>query len=337
MVQVMHNGMFHLYLYHQSIEMERAGVYSEAFTQRISQAATLTWETCRRKIYFLTEDDLIDHGLQSYFSNNDENFKQGLEAETFLIEILCGLHSPVTGETEILGQFRQFLNTNATHSWVQKWQPRIQAWFGVVKETRDRFLCGFGSQSYGGYLRRLLAQDKSIQMIGSGSFAEEILPWLVSKNVQVFARDTKKAQAADGPVMKSFSNYLEAGGALSVKSLSLLQASSDSVLVVAAPLTHQQFAQILSSSLQNKWKMVIDLRRDAREFIETAQYRLLASQVVANSSSWIDLEQVMSFFSQQKDLLAARRGQALEAIAQWQQHERDRAVIRPFGWEDLCS
>ncbi len=258
-------------------------------------------------------------------------------AETFLIEILCGLHSPVTGETEILGQFRQFLNTNATHPWVQKWQPRIQAWFGVVKDTRDRFLCGFGSQSYGGYLRRLLSQDKSIQMIGSGSFVEEILPWLVSKNVQVFARDTKKAQVADGPVMKSFSNYLEAGGTLSVQSLSLLQSSSDSVLVVAAPLTHQQFAQILSSSLQNKWKMVIDLRRDAREFIETAQYQLLASQVVSNSSSWIDLEQVMSFFSQQKDLLAARRGQALEAIAQWQQHERDRAVIRPFGWEDLCS
>lgn len=297
-------------LWHQPIEQEQ--YYFAPLI--VDSKSVLLWETCRRKIYFYLDE--------TGFVADGRGFMNGLEAESFLLEVLCGLHSPVIGETEILGQFRQFINVNSKHEWVQKFQSRMQVWFSLIKEVREKYLYNFGSQSYGGYLRRVLQNQNNVQIIGAGSLVEDVLPWLQPKNVQVFARNIEKSQIQ---MMKHFSHFVEAGGSLSLHPLmdSLPPAEA---LVVAAPISHEQLKAIIANSTQ-KWKYVIDLRRDAKLFNDRDQ----------QIESWITLDNVMEFFSQQKDLLAARQKQAIKAVEEWRLAQMDKVILRPFGWEDLCG
>lgn len=299
-----------LKLWHQPIEQE--STYLAPLI--VDSKAVLLWETCRRKIYFYLDE--------TGFVADGRGFMNGLEAESFLLEVLCGLHSPVIGETEILGQFRQFINVNSKHEWVQKFQSRMQVWFSLIKEVREKYLYNFGSQSYGGYLRRILQNQNNVQIIGAGSLVEDVLPWLQAKKVQVFARNLEKSQIQ---VMKHFSHFVEAGGSLSLHPLENTLPSSE-VLVIAAPISHEQLKTIVSNST-NKWKCVIDLRRDAKLFNDRDP----------QIESWITLEHVMEFFSQQKDLLASRQKQAFTAVEQWRLAQMDKVTLRPFGWEDLCG
>ena len=299
-----------LKLWHQPIELENQ--YLSPMI--VDNSSVLAWETCRRKIYFYLDD--------TGFLADGRGFKTGLEAETFLLEVLCGLHSPVIGETEILGQFRQFINNNSKHAWVQQWQSRMQNWFSLIKVVREKYLYNFGSQSYGGYLRRVLQNETDVQIIGSGALVEDVLPWLVTKNVSVFARNLEKAQIQ---TMKQFSHFVEAGGSLSLHLLETPLPASD-VLVIAAPISHDHLQKIISESAY-KWKYVIDLRRDAKDF----------SARDVRIQNWITLEDVMEFFSQQKDLLAVRQKQALAAVDEWRVAQMDKQTVRPFGWEDLCG
>lgn len=300
-----------LKLWHQPIEQENTVLAPLVLDAK----SVLLWETCRRKIYFfIDETALIAEG---------RGFKQGLEAEAFLLEVLCGLHSPVMGETEILGQFRQFIQVNSEHAWVQKFYPRTQSWFSFVKEVREKYLCSFGSQSYGGYLRRLLYNHTQVQIIGAGSLVEDMLPWLKTKSVHVFARNLEKAKIQ---VTKHQTHYANAQGHLSAHLFDGVMPSSAEALVIAAPLTHDELRSVIAKS-PTKWKYVIDLRRDAQLFTDRDP----------RIESWITLENVMEFFSQQKDLLASRQKQALDAIEKWRLAQLDRVTLRPFGWEDLCG
>jgi hypothetical protein len=198
----------------------------------------------------------------------------------------------------------------------------MQIWFSIVKEVREKYLCKFGSQSYGGYLRRLLYHQNQVQIIGAGSLVEDVLPWLVKKHVQVYARNLEKSQLQ---VMKHFSHFVEAGASLSVHQLENNLPSGE-VLVIAAPISHEQLKTIIANSTM-KWKYVIDLRRDAKLFNDRDP----------KIQTWITLEDVMEFFSQQKDLLASRQQQAFTAIEQWRLAQVDKVTLRPFGWEDLCG
>lgn len=298
-----------LKLWHQPIELENTFLAPLI----VDQSSVLLWETCRRKIYFYLDETAL--------LADSRGFKQGLEAEAFLIEVLCGLHSPVVGETEILGQFRQFANLNAEHAWVQKFQPRIQTWFSLIKEIREKYLCKFGSQSYGGYLRRLFYNQTQIQIVGAGSLVDDMLPWLKTKNVQVFARNPEKSQSqvmAHGP-------QFQGKGSLSLYPLIGALPSADA-LVIAAPLSHEQVKDLIEKS-EGQRKYVVDLRRDSKLFNER----------FPQIKTWITLEDVMEFFSQQKDLLFSRQQQAQAAVDQWRLAQMDKVTLRPFGWEDLCG
>src|SRR5919109_355258 len=63
----------------------------------------LQWQTCLRRIVFLHRSEPRDFadkpGSQTYF---------GRDAYQFLLEVICGLHSPLVGENAVMGQFRQF-------------------------------------------------------------------------------------------------------------------------------------------------------------------------------------------------------------------------------------
>ena len=68
---------------------------------------TALFETCLRKIYFFDEDAEI----RTELLEKKIKFYQGSEALQRLLEVLCGLHSRVLGETEIFGQFKKFIDS----------------------------------------------------------------------------------------------------------------------------------------------------------------------------------------------------------------------------------
>jgi glutamyl-tRNA reductase len=199
----------------------------EVFT--CSSAAWLIWETCIRRlaIGILPEVSTTSQAESasdktSKFSgletrDGDEIFR-GSEAYRFLLETVCGLRSPVRGETEVHGQFRE---------WFEKLGPEhplfktLQGIHLAARKVRTAHLRGLGSQSYGSFARRtiknaVLRPQKSeaintrqttqpqdtqsnmrpqeIHMIGGGGLAREILPWLtnLSLPVHVHVRNTAK-------------------------------------------------------------------------------------------------------------------------------------------------
>ncbi|HXM50499.1 MAG TPA: hypothetical protein VN956_21845, partial [Pyrinomonadaceae bacterium] len=71
----------------------------------------LEWQTCLRRILFLNR---FENGALIEAAENDALFSgsvevyRGREAFGFLLEVICGLNSPLLGETAVMGQFREF-------------------------------------------------------------------------------------------------------------------------------------------------------------------------------------------------------------------------------------
>src|SRR5262245_56556396 len=103
----------------------------------------LVWETCLRSIAFTSSLPPV--------CDKDEIFSQQ-RAYQFLLEVICGLHSPVVGETEVFGQFKNF-----TKQWLERDPGRIslvQRLFSEAKEIRSLYLRNLGTQSYGSWVKR---------------------------------------------------------------------------------------------------------------------------------------------------------------------------------------
>ena len=71
----------------------------------------LEWQTCLRRILFLNANDnraLIEAAEDQLVPPTVEIFR-AQEAYRFLLEVICGLNSPIVGETAVMGQFKEFL------------------------------------------------------------------------------------------------------------------------------------------------------------------------------------------------------------------------------------
>ena len=78
-------------------------------------------------------------------ANRDPGIR--LEAYRLLLEILCGLRSPMVGETQVMGQFKAFLaSLDREHAWVNRVGQRLLT---DARDVRTRHLQGLGSRSYG--------------------------------------------------------------------------------------------------------------------------------------------------------------------------------------------
>jgi glutamyl-tRNA reductase len=70
------------------------------------------WQTCLRRILFLNARD--NHDILEAIETEGllppivEVFR-GEQAYGFLLEVICGLNSPIVGETAVMGQFKEFL------------------------------------------------------------------------------------------------------------------------------------------------------------------------------------------------------------------------------------
>lgn len=156
--------------------------------QRQTQA--LLWKTCVRELQVGLDADATEPLVAA-----DVEVYRGSQAAVFLAEVVSGLHSPLMGETEVHGQYKDLLRLNMERLPA----PLREALLGVhflAKQTRQLHLRGLGSQSYGSLARKKLKACERIFIFGAGHLAEEILPWLskTEKSLQVYARDPRKAE-----------------------------------------------------------------------------------------------------------------------------------------------
>lgn len=268
------------------------------------------WATCLRSLAI----SFAPEGSVKGTAPEHTELYEGKAAYQFLLEIICGLHSPILGETEVFGQFKNF-----TESWMKE-EPLscnlVQSLFADAKKVRKLHLSGLGSQSYGSWVRKCLSETKPVHLLGSGQLAQDILPWVLKSEgqVNVYCRDYGKALIsleAHSDRLR-FREYKEAPFHL------------DGAMIVCAPLS--------ATEINEKFKfaddlLIIDLR-------DNSHFDLIVPPQASQK-----LFHLKDVFKELEFSRAAVVEKAAEAKALIETLSKERFLgtqVRPFGWDDLC-
>ncbi len=253
----------------------------------------LVWETCLRSIGF---------GAGDGREPQDEIF-EGAAAYRFLLEVICGLHSPVVGETEVFGQFKNF-----SKLWLEQEPQRaalVQKLFMEAKELRSKHLRGLGTQSYGGWIKRQL-KESQVHVFGGGQLVEEILPYLQKSAEKVTLHVRQPIKAAH----------------LNVEVKDLAERAFDrGALIIAAPVK----AQDIEQWLKHQPAQVFDLRDDSHvdRLTTSPKHHVLQDIFHEIEHTRARLLPVI------RDLKAEIHARA-EKVA-------NQVHVRPQGWDDICA
>jgi len=283
---------------------------------------SLDWRTCLRRILFLNQTEnaaLIASAESEGLLASAIEVYRGDDAYRFLLEVICGLNSPLVGETAVLGQFREFVahaKLPAT-SWGNFLRQLISNLLVDAKRVRHEHLQGLGSQSYGSLVRQHLKGAPSVALLGGGQLAREILPWLIGKTqVRLFYRNHLHAQAL-------LVDYPE----IQLAQLSPADAGwgqDETGLVIAAPLGAVEVEQWVGTQ-SPRFSLGLDLRGDAE------------TDPVSLPFPVIKLSELFDALRSERERLAGRVEAARAEIKLLSQRQARQAQFRPFGWEDLCA
>src|SRR5438105_13482489 len=141
----------------------------------------LEWQTCLRRILFLNRFEnsaLIEAAENGLAVSRGVEVYRGKEAYRFLLEVICGLNSPLLGETAVMGQFKEFcLHARCPDT---PWGVLLRQFTSNIlvdaKRVRHDCLQGIGSQSYGSLVRQHVKGMPTVAVLGAGKLAREILP-----------------------------------------------------------------------------------------------------------------------------------------------------------------
>lgn len=216
----------------------------------VSEALTnLQWQTCLRRILFLHRADPTLLPAQPDFK-----VYRGRDTYQFLLEVICGLHSPLLGENAVMGQFRKFRASAQFPNtlWGRFLRTLTTDLLVDARVVRYHHLQSLGSQSYGSLIRRHLKGRSSVAVLGAGSLTREILPWLT--DVRVFYRNLHHAidlQNKNPHMQLEQFRMADAGWH-----------GDSSSLVIAAPLDAAEINKWLA--IQNvTFSTILDLRGNA--------------------------------------------------------------------------
>jgi glutamyl-tRNA reductase len=268
------------------------------------------WKTCLRQIAFLPArqaeqlkvagDEIYDHS----------------DAFAFLLEVVCGLRSPVIGETEVFGQFKNFVATHAESPLLSNTlslRNFLQAVIQSAKSLRAEHLVGLGSQGYGSLVRKLSKSDTAVTILGAGQLAAEIIPWLTKqKNVQVVCRDVARAES-----LKKDQPSIE------LCTLDSVDSSVHSCLVVAAPISDAKLFQWLQAR-PGQVRKILDLRGELEDASLFKEFQFFS------------LKDVFSNIEKNKTELEQKVIELKKLVRTRAEEHAERIHYRPFGWEDLC-
>lgn len=248
----------------------------------------LQWQTCLRRIVFLHRSEprsFADKpGSQTYF---------GRDAYQFLLEVICGLHSPLVGENAVMGQFRTFRNSAQfpNTAWGKFLRKLTTDLLVDARQVRHRHLEGLGSQSYGSLIRKHLKGQSSVAVLGAGSLAREILPWLT--DARVFYRNWQHAQ-----------DLKDEHPRIQLQQLGMSDAgwtSETASLVIAAPMESAQIDEWLAVQ-KVSFSMILDLRGTA------------ATDPIHSSQPVMNLSELLASLQQERERIADRVESARDEI-----------------------
>ena len=280
------------------------------------------WQTCLRRILFLNQADnrdLIETVEAGNLIPPTVEIFRGQQAYAFLLEVICGLNSPIVGETAVMGQFKEFL-LNAKFpktSWGNFLRQLATNLMIDAKRVRARNLQGIGSQSYGSLVRQHVKGLPTVAVLGSGKLAREILPWLIGKTkVRVFYRNWQHAKdlLQEYPVIE-LAQYADAETGWE---------EAEAGLVIAAPLKADDVAR-WSQRQRTSFTKCLDLRGEA------------ATDPITLPAPVIKLHELFEALRAERERLAEHVEAARAEIKQLVQRQSQQAQFRPFGWEDLCA
>jgi len=268
------------------------------------------WKTCLRQIAF---------GLRDYPVTTDieAEIYRGEAAYIFALEVVCGLKSPLAGETEVMGQFRDLLAK------LEVCAPALKKILDQVladsKTIRHKHLSKLGSQSYGSLSRKFLAEFKSLHILGAGQLTEELLPWFSDKaTVFVHGRQIEKRKK----LSRDFQYVQLAALDRQAGQPGPTDSADGTALIVAAPM---KAADIVKWVGQRQFTKILDLRGESRTDPITG-----LQGVVSLKDFYQNLESHQAQIREKVD--AAR-----EEIVRISGEKGRAADVRPFGWDDICA
>jgi glutamyl-tRNA reductase len=276
----------------------------------------LEWQTCLRRILLLNKSEST--ALIPFVPDNSEVY-EGKQAYNFLLEVICGLRSPLVGETAVMGQFRDFCARARFPSsdWGRFLRRFTSDLLVDAKRVRFRHLEGLGSQSYGGMVRQHLKGIPSVFVLGAGQLAQEILPWLVGKtDVTLFCRNAVRAKRLTEEYQQvRLSHFTLAATHAEVR---------ETAIVIAAPLKAFEIENWLKVQT-TPFVKALDLRGEAETNPLRAPFPV------------IRLSEMFAALKSERPKVAARVAAARAEIKEAAQRLTEQAQFRPFGWEDLCA
>jgi glutamyl-tRNA reductase len=282
----------------------------------------LEWQTCLRRILFLNRTDnaaLISTADTGNLYPGSVDVYRGHEAYGFLLEVICGLNSPLVCETAVMGQFKEFCAhakiANTPWGWfLRQFTSNVLV---DAKRVRHEHLQGIGSQSYGSLVRQHLKGMPTVAVLGAGKLAREILPWLAGKtSARVFCRNSERAKdlLTEYPEIKLDQYSTEDAG----------WQQEETGLVIAAPIKAAEVEAWVRSQTTT-FSRCLDLRGDA------------ASDPITLPIPVIKLSELFEALRSERQRLEGRVDSARGAIKQLLARQVNQAQFRPFGWEDLCA
>ena len=238
-------------------------------------------------------------------------------AYTLLLEVVCGLRSPLLGETEVQAQFKTFLDSvddgpSSGARWIRRVGQRV---LGDAKRIRHKHLQGFGAHSYGHLAARHLV-GRHVCVVGAGALGAQVVQSAPeASTVDVWARSAERVL----PTRASGLNFFLLADA------SAHHGARDeaATLVVAAPVSADDLNAVIACypALVN----IVDLRAsDQQTIVEgrvpvTTLADLFADATRTDSSGGLRLRAARADIH---DLAQAFAG---------------REELRPFGWDDVCA
>lgn len=267
------------------------------------------WKTCLRQLVFVPAEhwDLF----QELNDLRGDEIRFDEDALQFLLEVLCGLHSPVFGETEVFSQFKNFLN-EIPDGHVLKRVPGLSAMIlRTVKEVRHAHLREAGTFSYGQMIRRKLKDEKTVCLWGFGQLGQKVARYLKDKQLTVLVRDPAR-------VTEALANEPELQ-AIAIRGLEeATKVDASTIHVVAAPIDNAALLAVLE---QNAGKHIYDLRGETE--LKHPQVTSLAEL----------MQEIQVLKEEQLQTLPVCRQLIEERVEEYFQL----ALHRPFCWEDLCG
>lgn len=263
--------------------------------------SAVIWRTCVREIAFVDPHSALPSAA---------TVLHGETAYAHLLGVICGLDSPMVGETEVLHQFKVFAaDLPGDSSGLREVGNQLLADARVI---RARHLIGLGSRSYGSAIRRYVTDASRVAIAGTGMLAREIVPFVVrpDRHVDLWGR-RQECDGFDGGV-----TYRRLDVATPV-----IDASPS--IVIAAPLSSRQIARLADA--YRDVTVLIDLRAEG------------AQDPPPPIAPLVTLADVFASVEEATRATALRVAAATDDIQRCARAFATRAKLNPSGWHDLCA